>query len=181
MSATSVTQIYGMMAEFSSPEALIHAARETRGAGFREIDAYTPYPIEALNDALDEHHSKVPLVVLTGGILGGLAGFALQVWTAVYSYPMNIGGRPNFSWPAFIVPAFECTILGASLAAVFGMLFLNGLPMPYHPVFNVARFAAASRDRYFLVIKKKDKKFDAGSTRQFLESLRPTEVSEVEY
>lgn len=173
--------LYGYMAEFSNPETLIKAASATRAAGYREIDAYTPYPIEALNDALDEHHSKVPLVVLTGGILGGLAGFALQVWTAVYVYPMNVGGRPNFSWPAFIVPTFECTILGAALAAVLGMFFLNGLPMPYHPVFNVERFAAASRDRYFLVIKKKDHKFEPGTTRQFLESLGPSEVSEVEY
>jgi hypothetical protein len=174
-------EIYGLMAEFASPEALLSAVRRSREAGYAELEAYTPFPIEAVSEALGQHHSKLPAIVLLGGILGGLAGFALQWWTSVVDYPLNVGGRPFNSWPAFIVPTFECTILGAALSAVFGMFFVNGLPMPYHPVFNVPRFAQASRDRYFLVVKAKDQRFDRKATRAFLESLAPSEVSDVEY
>jgi len=174
-------ELYGLMAEFSSPEAVIGAAKRAREEGYCELDAYTPFPIEALAEALGHHHSKLPLIVLLGGLLGAVAGFGLQYWTSVIDYPLNVGGRPFNSWPAFIVPTFECTILGASLAAVFGMFFVNGLPMPYHPVFNVPRFAQASRDHYFLVIKAKDGKFDRKATRAFLESLGPGEVADVEH
>lgn len=174
-------ELYGLMAEFASPEALLEAIRRARREGYRELDAYTPYPLEAVAEELGHHHSPLPLIVLVGGILGGLAGFALQYWTSAIDYPLNIGGRPFNSWPAFIVPTFECTILGAALSAVAGMFFVNGLPMPYHPVFNVPRFAQASRDRYFLVVKVKDGKFDRHATRAFLESLAPGEVSDVEY
>lgn len=176
-----VPQLYGLMAEFASPEALVAAARRAREEGYREVDGYTPYPIEELNEALGLHHSKLPLIVLIGGILGAVGGFLLQYWTSVIAYPVNVGGRPFNSWPAFIVPTFECTILAAALAAVLGMFFLNGLPMPYHPVFNVPRFALASRDRYFLVIKVLDPRFDREATRRFLETLGPTEVADVEY
>ena len=120
-------------------------------------------------------------LVLLGGLAGCVGGFFLQYYTAAIDYPLNAGGRPLNSWPAFIVPTFECTILGASLAAVFGMFLLNGLPMPYHPVFNVPRFAQASRDRYFLVVKVKDPRFDRQATRAMLESLAPSEVADVEY
>jgi hypothetical protein len=174
-------ELYGLMAEFDSPERLLAAAKRSREAGYRELDAYTPFPIEAVAEALGHHHSYLPLIVLLGGILGGLAGFGLQYWTSVLDYPLNVGGRPFNSWPAFIVPTFECTILGASLAAVLGMFFVNGLPMPHHPVFNVPRFAQASRDRYFLVVKAKDRKFERRATRAFLESLSPSEVADVEY
>jgi hypothetical protein len=173
--------IYGLMAEFPSADALIAAAHQVHEAGFQKVDAYTPYPIEAVSEALELPPSKVPLVVLIGGLLGGLGGYMLQYWSQVIRYPMNIGGRPVHSWPAFIVPTFECTILGASLAAVVGMILINGLPLPYHPVFNVPRFALASRDRYFLVIEAVDPKFDPDATRSFLAGLNASEVSEVEH
>ncbi len=173
-------KLYGLMAEFPTPAAIVEAAHRVHAAGYTKVDGYTPHPIEALAEALDQHHSKVPLVVLIGGLCGMVGGMTLQVWTSTISYPLNIGGRPLLSLPAFIVPTFETTILGAALAAVFGMLALNGLPQPYHPVFNVPRFALASRDRYFLVIEAKDPKFDLEATRAFLADLNPSEVSEVE-
>jgi hypothetical protein len=173
--------IYGLMAEFPSADALVAAAHQVHEAGFQKVDAYTPYPIEAVSEALDLPRSKVPLIVLIGGLLGGLGGYMLQYWSQVIRYPMNIGGRPVHSWPAFIVPTFECTILGASLAAVVGMILINGLPLPYHPVFNVPRFALASRDRFFLVIEAVDPKFDPDATRRFLAGLNASEVSEVEH
>src|SRR5205814_2378882 len=143
----------------------------THQAGYRRIDAYSPFPIEALAEAIDFHPTDVPLVVLVGGIIGGLSGFFLQYWIHVLNYPINVGGKPLNSWPAFIVVTFECTILGASLAAFLGMLALNGLPQPYHPVFNVPRFAFASKDRFFLVIESADPRFDIHDTFRFLESL----------
>ncbi|HYU35118.1 MAG TPA: DUF3341 domain-containing protein, partial [Thermoanaerobaculia bacterium] len=141
--------------------------------------AYTPYPIEEVSHALDLPRSKMPLIVLGGGITGGLGGYFLQYWSQVLEYPMNIGGRPFHSWPAFIVPTFEMTILFAALAAVLGMFALNGLPQPYHPVFNVPGFALASRDRYFLVIEARDPKFNLEETRSFLLDLHASEVSDV--
>ena len=173
--------IYGLMAEFPSADALVEAAHQVHKAGFHKVDAYTPYPIEAVSEALELPRSKVPLLVLVGGLLGGLGGYMLQYWSQVIRYPMNIGGRPVHSWPSFIVPTFECTILGAALTAVIGMILLNGLPLPYHPVFNVPRFALASRDRFFLVIEAVDPKFDPDATRSFLAGLNASEVSEVEH
>ncbi|HTG32917.1 MAG TPA: DUF3341 domain-containing protein [Thermoanaerobaculia bacterium] len=173
--------IYGLMAEFPSADALIAAAHQVHEAGFQKVDAYTPFPIEAVSEALDLPRSKMPIIVLIGGLLGGLGGYMLQFWSQVIRYPMNIGGRPVHSWPAFIVPTFECTILGASLAAVVGMILINGLPLPYHPVFNVPRFALASRDRFFLVIEAIDPKFDPDATRSFLAGLNASEVSEVDH
>lgn len=173
--------IYGVMAEFHSSEELIEAVHKAREAGFRHLDAYTPYPIEELAEALGHHRSKLPAIVLGGGILGAIGGYALQYWTQVIVYPMNVGGRPYHSWPAFIVPTFETTILAAALSAVLGMFFLNGLPQPYHPVFNVPRFAMASRDRYFLVIESRDPKFDRDAVHRLLGGLNPTEVADVEH
>ena len=144
------------------------------------MDAYTPYPIEEVWEELGHHHSRVPLLVLIGGLLGGSGGFALCYWTSVIDYPLNIGGRPFNSWPAFIPPTFECTILFAGLAAVLGMLVLNGLPMPYHPVFSVPRFQLASRDRFFLMILARDPRFRAGDTFRFMETLGSSHVSDVE-
>jgi hypothetical protein len=173
--------IYGVMAEFHSSEELIEAVHKAREAGFRNMDAYTPYPIEELSHALGHHRSKLPAIVLGGGIMGAIGGYALQYWTQVMVYPMNIGGRPYHSWPAFIVPTFETTILAAALSAVLGMFFLNGLPQPYHPVFNVPRFALASRDRYFLVIESRDPKFDRDAVHRLLTDLHATEVADVEH
>jgi len=173
------TPIYGIMAEFDTPDNVVIAARKTYDAGYRKIDAYSPFPIEELAEAIGFHHNGVPLVVLVGGILGGLSGYLLQWWINTISYPTNIGGRPLNSWPSFIVVTFEMTILFAGLAAVFGMLALNGLPMPYHPVFNVPRFAFATKDRFFLIIFSSDPKYSLEDTRRFLESLQPRSISEV--
>jgi hypothetical protein len=173
------TPIYGILAEFDSPTDLVDAARRTTNAGYKKIDAYSPFPIEELAEAIGFHRNGVPLVVLIGGLLGCFGGYLMQYWIAVISYPINIGGRPYNSWPAFIVVTFEMTILVAGLAAVFGMLALNGLPMPYHPVFNVPRFAFATRDRFFLIIFSSDAKYDPVKTRQFLENLEPRSISEV--
>lgn len=170
---------YGLMAEFDSAQDLIEAAHRTREAGYRKIDAYSPFPIEGMAEAIGFHKNGVPLVVLIGGIVGGLAGYLLQYWVATMAYPVNVGGKPFHSWPAFIVVTFEMTILFAGLSAVFGMLALNGLPMPYHPVFNVPRFALASKDRFFLIVFASDPKYDAAVTRKFLEGFHPRSLSEV--
>jgi hypothetical protein len=172
---------YGLIAEFDDPGALVAATAKARDAGYRRMDAYSPFPIEELHEAMGAHHSRLPLIVLIGGLVGCISGFALQYWVSVIAYPVNVGGRPFNSWPAFIPVTFECTILGASLAAVLGMLALNGLPMPYHAVFNVARFALASRNRFFLCIEARDRQFDLDATKSFLQSLGPREVSVVEH
>jgi hypothetical protein len=172
--------LYGLAAEFTTPDDLLQATRRAREAGYRRLEAYTPFPVEGLAEALDFHRTHLPLVVLLGGIAGGLGGYLLQYWINVVHYPLNVGGRPLHSWPAFIPVTFELTILVAALAAVLGMLALNGLPMPYHPLFNVPRFAQVTRDRFFLCIEARDPKFDRQETRRFLEGLVASEVSEVE-
>ncbi|HXH49432.1 MAG TPA: DUF3341 domain-containing protein [Terriglobia bacterium] len=171
---------YGLMAEFLSAEELLEATKHTAEAGYREIDAYSPFPIEGLSEAIGFHRTRLPVLVFCGGLLGTCTGFFLQWWPNVIGYPQNIGGKPLDSWPAFIPITFELTILFAALTTTFGMIALNGLPAPYHPVFNVERFAHASRDSFFLLIKSADPKFDAEQTRQFLAELNPREVSEVE-
>jgi hypothetical protein len=173
------TPIYGMLAEFDSPTALVAAARRTHDAGYRKIDAYSPFPVEELAEAIGFHHDRVALVVLIGGLLGCLSGYLMQYWVAAVTYPVNIGGKPMNSWPSFIVVTFEMTILFAGLAAVLGMLALNGLPMPHHPVFNVPRFAFATKDRFFLIVFSSDPKYDPAATRRFLEGLGPRSISEV--
>lgn len=172
--------IYGLMAEFDTPEALLAAARRARQEGYRRMDAYTPFPIEELAEAIGFHHTRLPLVVLIGGIVGCIGGYLLQYYASVIDYPLNVGGRPFHSWPAFIPVTFEMTILVAAFSAVLGMLALNGLPKPYHPVFNAPRFALATRDRFFLCIEAAEPQFDREGTKRFLESLEPREVFEVE-
>ena len=171
--------LYGVMAEFDSPTGLVAAARAVHEKGYRKIDAYSPFPIEELTDALHLHHNKLPLLVLLGGILGALSGYLLQYYITVIYYPINVAGRPLHSWPAYIIITFELTILFAALTAVLGLLGLCGLPMPYHPAFNVPRFALASRNRFFLCIESTDPLFDHAGTCAFLETLEPREVSEV--
>jgi hypothetical protein len=171
--------IYGLLAEFDDANALVAAARRAHEHGYRRMDAYAPFPIEGLAEALGAKRTWLPLIVLAGGLIGGIGGYLMQWWTAVESYPINVGGRPLHSWPAFVPVTFELTILGASIFAVLGMLALNGLPMPYHPVFNVPRFALATRDRFFLCIEARDAQFDPVATAQFLRDCAAREVSEV--
>ena len=163
--------IYGVMAEFATPTDVVVAARKAREAGYSKMDAYSPFAVEELSEAIGFHHTRLPLIVLIGGVLGCLGGFAMQVWVSHIAYPLNVGGRPEISWPSFIPITFECTVLAAAGAAVFGMLALNGLPMPYHPVFNVGRFAMASRDHFFLVIESTDPKFHRHGTAEFLQKM----------
>jgi len=170
---------YGLMAEFDTPTHLVEAANATREAGYKKIDAYSPFPIEGLAEAIGFRHNLVPLVTLIGGLIGGLGGYFMQYWMMAINYPINVSGKPPNSWPAFIVITFEMTILFGAIFSVLGMLALNGLPMPYHPVFNVPRFAMATKDRFFLIVFASDPKFEAMSTRQFLEGLGTRSISEV--
>lgn len=172
--------LYGLMAEFDDPEVLVEAAERAHAEGYHRMDAYTPYPVHGLSEALGVRHTRLPILVLLGGVIGGIAGYSLQFWASVLEYPYNIGGRPFHSWPSFIPITFETTVLLAAFAAVFGMLALNGLPQPYHPVFNVPRFELATRTHFFLCIEATDPKFDLEGTRRFLESLNPQEVAEVD-
>lgn len=171
---------YGLLAELDSPQELLDAARRVCEEGYRDVDAYTPFPIEEVSDALGYHGSKLPILVFIGGVVGFLTGYGLQRYSAVVDYPLNIGGKPLESWPMFVPIAFELTILFAGISAVLGMFVLNRLPMPYHPVFNAPRFAMASRDRYFLSIQATDPRFDLTATRALLASLTPHEVTLVE-
>lgn len=177
--AESAPTIYGLMAEFETPTALVSAAEQARLQGYRKLDAYSPIPIEELNEALGFRRTRLPRLVLAGGILGGLAGYGLEYWSQAIAYPLNVGGRPFHSWPHFIPVTFETTVLGAALTAFVGMWALNGLPQPYHPVFNVPAFARASLDRFFLCIEATDPRFDRHATAKFLESLHPVGVTEV--
>lgn len=171
--------LYGVVAEFNDPQSLLDAANSVREAGYTSTDAFSPFPIHGLAEAVGFHKSRLSMIVLTMGILGGLGGFFMQWYANVVSYPLNIGGKPYNSWPAWIPITFECVILLAALGAVFGMLALNGLPMPYHPMFNLRRFDSASRDKFFLVIQARDPKFRLEETRRLLESLGPREVTDV--
>jgi hypothetical protein len=177
MSATPTT--YGWMAEFDDPEKLVRATRAAHDQGYRKMDAYSPFPVEGLDEALGEEKNWLPLLVLLGGIGGGIGGFAMQYYANVIQYPLIIGGKPYNSWPAFIPITFELTILAAAGVAVLGMLALNDLPTPYHPVFSVPRFELASRQSFFLCIESRDPQFDVGKTKKFLESLKPIGVYEV--
>jgi hypothetical protein len=172
---------YGMIAEFTGPEPLVEATKSAFSAGYRRLDAYTPFPVHGLAEAMGRRGIRIPLIVLAGGIIGGAGGFLLQTYGAAYDYPLNIGGRPYFSWPSFIPITFELMILGAVFAAVFGMLALNGLPQPHHPIFNAPNFELATRSHFFLCIEAADPRYDNAGTRKFLESLEPKSVSEVPY
>ncbi len=178
--ASSEPKLHGLIGEFTSADALVKAAEAAHHEGYKAMDAYSPVPIEELHHALGLPNTKLPALVLLGGIIGGLSGFALENWVSISAYPLNIGGKPLYSWPAFIPVTYECTILGAALTCVFGMFILNGLPQPYHPIFNAKRFAMASRDRFFLCIEAADKKFDLQHTRTFLEGIGAREVMTVE-
>jgi hypothetical protein len=172
--------LYGLMAEFADAEDLARATLRAREGGYRHFDCYTPYPDEGVADAMGIHGTRMPFIALIGAILGGGGIFLFQQWIYLNNYPLNLGGRPLDSWPAFIVPSYEMTILFGSFSALIAMFILNGLPKFYHPVFNVERFAAeATTDGFFLVLEAKDPQFDAIETRHFLESLGPREVWDV--
>ncbi len=176
---TPITGLYGVIAEFNDPASLIAAANAAREKGYKDIDAFSPFPVHGLAEAIGAQRSALSFIVLAMGIIGGLGGFFMCWYANVITYPWNVGGRPLNSWPAWIPITFECTVLIAAFGAVFGMLALNGLPMPYHPVFNVPRFEQASRDRFFLVIQARDPKFDLDRVRDFLDTLNPREVTDV--
>jgi hypothetical protein len=182
MSAHSIEHahpLYGLMAEFETAGELVAAARRTKEAGFRKFDAYTPFPIHELDDAMDLHDNRVALFTLIGGLIGCIGGFSLASWVEAIALPLNIGGRPFISAPMYIPITFECTVLIGGLTAAISMIMLNGLPSPYHPVFNVERFVDASRSKFFLCIESDDPKFDRHETAGFLESLGPEEIAEV--
>ena len=172
--------IYGLLAEFDTPTEMVDAAHKIREAGYVKTDAFSPFPLHEIDEALGIKRSILPFLVLGGGVTGLLSGLGLTYFVHVWDYPIIVGGRPFFSLPAFIPPAYELTILFAAFAAVFGMIILNGLPQPYHPVFNVPRFALATREKFFLLIESKDAKFNYDETRSFMESLNAQEVFDVE-
>lgn len=172
--------IHGVLASFENADALVAAAEKSREAGYGKMDAYSPFPVDGLSDAMGLAPSRMPMIVLAGALTGTLSGIVMQYWMEVIDYPKNIGGRPYWSWPAFVPAAYELTILVGSFAAVLGMLALNGLPQPYHPVFNVPQFRTASRDGFFLCIEAEDPNFDLAGTRTFLETLNPIGVYDVE-
>jgi len=171
--------VYGMTAEFDTPEALMDAAEAARLAGYRKMDAYSPFPIHGLSEAIGFRSVAVPYIVFFGGLIGTFTGFTLEWYTQVIDYPLNVGGKPFDSLPAFIPVSYEMTILFASLSAVFGMFALNKLPQPYHSIFNAQNFARASQDRFFLAIEAADKQYDAEATRAFLMEQNPLNVAEV--
>lgn len=173
--------VYGLMAEFETPTDVLTAAKRAFAEGYRNMDAYSPQPVHGLSEAIGFKKNRVALVCLAGGLLGLATGLGLQMWINLSAYPLNIGGRPLNSWPSFIIVCFELTILFGGLSAALGMFAMNGLPMPYHPVFNVPEFASATRDRFFLCIEAVDPKFDMVTTRSFLESLAPASIAEVRY
>jgi hypothetical protein len=173
--------LYGFLAEFADPESLKSCIRRARHEGFKRIDAYTPFPVEGLSEEIGAHHSAVALIVLIGGLIGGLGGAFIQWYSSVYDYPMNIGGRPLNSWPSFVVIVFELTVLVGGLSGVLGMLALNGLPRPHHPLFNEPHFDRATQDRFFFCIEARDPKFDREETWRFLEGLKPEGLYAVQH
>lgn len=172
--------LYGLAAEFDGPNELLSAARKVKKAGYQRIDAFSPFPIHELDEAVGFKGTKLPLVVLLGGVTGAVLGFLFQWYTQVIEYPLVVFGRPPFPWPAFIPITFECGILGAAFAAVIGMVLMNGLPLPYHPMFGAQNFDRASQDAFFLCIEANDPKFDRNKTQQLLQSLNPRAISEVQ-
>lgn len=176
---TGEQSTYGLMAEFEDHEQVVAAAKSAYAEGYRRMDAYTPFPVEELAEALGHRWTAVPLAVLCGGIVGGAGGYFMEWYSMVVDYPLNVGGRPFHSWPAFVPIAFELTVLVAALSGFLAVMVLNGLPRPHHPVFNVPEFKRATTDRFFLCIEATDPKFNPTNTRRFLEDLKPASVREV--
>ncbi len=174
------TSPYGMIAEFESAEEILQAAERTRAEGYRQMDAFTPFPVHGLVEAIEFTDARQPWLAFLGGLAGAATGYGLQYFVHVIDYPMNVGGKPLNSWPAFIPVTFEMTILLSAVGTVVFMLLLNGLPRPHHPIFNAKNFDRASQDRFFLFIESEDERYDANATRRFLERLGARSVSEVD-
>lgn len=172
-------KLYGLVAEFDNEHQILEAAQKAYKNGFRNMDAYSPFPVHGLSEAIGFKKCAVAPLTLIGGLTGAVTAFSMQYFASVIHYPWDIGGKPDFSWPSFMPITFELTILFGAFAAFFGMLILNGLPQPYHPIFNAKRFERASSDGFFLCIEADDPQFSPHKTREFLESLKPVEVSEV--
>jgi hypothetical protein len=172
--------VYGLLAEFVTPEQLLAAAQKAQAEGYTVVDAYSPFPVHGVDDAIGAK-TRLPLYIFGGGLAGALTGFAMQTFASAVHYKINVGGKPLISWPSFMPITFELTVLFAAGTAVVGMLFLNGLPKPYNPVFNVPEFAHASQDRFFLCIRSDDPKFQLDGTSRFLEGLEPESISEVPF
>lgn len=172
-------ELYGLMAEFTQAKDVLEATRRVRSEGYRDVEVYTPFPVEGLSESIGFSRNRVAVVVFCGGLIGGIGGYFMQWFSAVKDYPFNIGGRPLHSWPAFLIPTFEMVVLGAALCAFFGMLILNGLPKLHHPVFNTPRFDLAMRNGFFLCIKTSDPHFDRENTARLLDDLGPARVSEI--
>ena len=180
MATQAAAAPYGLLAEFDTPTELVAATKRAHAEGYRKMDTFSPYPVEEAWEAMEHHDRRLSLIVLLGGLVGMFSGYGLEYWVHVIAYPTNIAGKPLNSWPQFIPVTFEMTILFAALAAVLGMIVLNKLPMPYHPVFNVERFAHASQDKFFLLIESADPKFDRQRTMEFMKGLNASEINEVE-
>jgi hypothetical protein len=176
---TAIANYFGILAEFADADELVAAARTVHESGYREVEAYSPLPIDGLAEALGFRRTRLPQVVMLGGIVGFFAGWALQYYTTAIAYPLNVGGRPTNSWPSFIPVIFEMTVLFAALSAVLGMLAMNGLPRPHHPLFAIPRFDRATQDRFFLCILARDRQFHPQTTREFLERIGAKEVIDV--
>lgn len=172
---------FGILAEFEEPEQLVEAARCVRAAGYKQFEAYSPFPVEGLSDAVGFQQTGMPWITLIGGVIGGVLGYGLLYWVSVSAYPLNVGGRPLNSWPMFIPITFECVVLVASLFCVFGMLALNGLPRPYHPLFEIPEFARATQDRFFLCVLARDKQYDEVEVQQLLASVHAARVTNVQW
>lgn len=172
--------LYGLLAEYDDPDKLVAAARQARAADYHKLDGFSPFPVEGLAEAVGYGYTLMPLIVLLGGILGAVLGFFMQYFAYVHDYPLNVGGRPLNSWPAFFPVSFELCILTASIFGLLGLFALNGFPMPYHPVFNEPRFNLASRDRFFLLIQAEDPQFDVEKTKKFLKETGAEFVTELQ-
>lgn len=170
---------FGVVAEFDSPAAILRAARAAYGRGYREMDAYTPHAVAGLAGAIGFRKNRVALCCLLGGLAGGSGGYFMQWFAMAKDYPLNVGGRPFHSIPAFIPITFELTILCAGIATILGMIFLNGLPRPHHPIFSAQNFERASTDKFFLCIEAGDRLFERKAVMEFLRTLNPQNISEV--
>jgi hypothetical protein len=179
--SSRMPRLYGLLAEFDSPERLLQAARAARLAGYHRMDGYSPFPVDGLAEALGFRFNLLPWLVLGGGATGACGGYFMQWFASVVSYPINVGGRPLNSWPSFVPITFELGVLFASLTALIGMASLCGLPRPYHPVFNAPEFSLETQGKFFLCIQADDPRFDISETRQFVTRLGARGVTEVEH